>query len=173
MRVHEEWAEVIIVQGMSFRIFQCIAETQKVIVCDIYDPFHLEQLEQARDLGEKLRKDTVLGASYVLNQQLTRGDFFLCASDKQRDFWLGQLAAVGRINPANYDASPDLSKLIQLAPFGVSDDPPRQLRRGSKEWYPASPTTTRSSCGAEASTTGSIRHPHRAMGILAVVSIPR
>ena len=74
--------------------------------CDIYDPFHLEQLEQARDLGEKLRKDTVLGASYVLNQQLTRGDFFLCASDKQRDFWLGQLAAVGRINPANYDASP-------------------------------------------------------------------
>ena len=42
-------------------------------------------------------------ATDVLNEQLARGDFFLCASDKQRDFWLGQLAAVGRINPVTYD----------------------------------------------------------------------
>ena len=51
-----------------------------------------------------------------------RGDFFICASDKQRDFWLGQLAALGRINPATYDDSPSLVQLITLVPFGVSDD---------------------------------------------------
>ena len=50
--------------------------------------------------------NTVLGASYVLNQQLTRGDFFLCASNKQRDFWLGQLA--GRGDGAQHLAHPDL-----------------------------------------------------------------
>ena len=38
----------------------------------------------------------------------TRGDFFLCARDKQRDFWLGQLAAVGRVNPVTYDADETL-----------------------------------------------------------------
>jgi glycosyltransferase involved in cell wall biosynthesis len=123
-------------QGYILHEYPVIRDSKKVIVCDIYDPFHLEQLEQARDLGEKLRKDTVLGASYVLNQQLTRGDFFLCASNKQRDFWLGQLAAVGRINPANYDASPDLSQLIQLAPFGVSDDPPVQTRHAIRGAIP-------------------------------------
>ena len=128
----EAWCDVFVFQGYILHEYPVIRDSKKVIVCDIYDPFHLEQLEQARDLGEKLRKDTVLGASYVLNQQLTRGDFFLCASDKQRDFWLGQLAAVGRINPANYDASPSLSKLIQLAPFGVSDEPPRRLRPAIK-----------------------------------------
>ena len=132
----EAWCDVFVFQGYILHEYPVIRDSKKVIVCDIYDPFHLEQLEQARDLGEKLRKDTVLGASYVLNQQLTRGDFFLCASDKQRDFWLGQLAAVGRINPANYDASPNLSKLIQLAPFGVSDDPPRQLRPAIKGVVP-------------------------------------
>ena len=128
----EAWCDVFVFQGYILHEYPVIRDSKKIIVCDIYDPFHLEQLEQARDLGEKLRKDTVLGASYVLNQQLTRGDFFLCASDKQRDFWLGQLAAVGRINPANYDASPSLSGLIQLAPFGVSDEPPRRLRAAIK-----------------------------------------
>jgi GT2 family glycosyltransferase/glycosyltransferase involved in cell wall biosynthesis len=132
----EAWCDVFVFQGYILHEYPVIRDSKKIIVCDIYDPFHLEQLEQARDLGEKLRKDTVLGASYVLNQQLTRGDFFLCASDKQRDFWLGQLAAVGRINPANYDASPDLSKLIQLAPFGVSDEPPRRSRAAIKGVVP-------------------------------------
>ena len=64
----------------------------------------------------------------VLNEQLRRGDFFLCASEKQRDFWLGQLAAVGRINPATYDRGENLEGLLAVAPFGVSDEPPRHTR---------------------------------------------
>ena len=52
----------------------------------------------------------------MLNEQLTRGDFFLCASGKQRDFWLGQLAAVGRINPLTYDADESLDELIDGRP---------------------------------------------------------
>ena len=43
----------------------------------------------------------------VLNQQMARGDFFLCASAKQRDFWLGQLAGLGRLNPLTYGARRD------------------------------------------------------------------
>ena len=30
--------------------------SNKIIVVDIYDPIHLEQLEQARDLGEATRR---------------------------------------------------------------------------------------------------------------------
>lgn len=132
----EAWCDVIVFQGYILHEYASVRDSNKVIVCDIYDPFHLEQLEQARDLGEKLRKVTVMGAALVLNQQLSRGDFFLCASEKQRDFWLGQLAAVGRINPANYDASPDLSRLIQLAPFGVADEAPVQTRHAIKGTMP-------------------------------------
>jgi glycosyltransferase involved in cell wall biosynthesis len=60
----------------------------------------------------------------VLNEQLLRGDFFLCASTKQRDFWLGQLAALGRINPATYDEDETLQRLITVVPFGIDGEPP-------------------------------------------------
>ena len=58
-------------------------------------------------------------ASAVISEQLLRGDFFICASDKQRDFWLGQLAALGRLNPATYDEEENLDELIRVVPFGL------------------------------------------------------
>ncbi len=60
-----------------------------------------------------------------MNEQIRRGDFFLCASARQRDFWLGHLAAAGRVNEHTYDADPALSSLITVVPFGVEDEPPR------------------------------------------------
>ena len=64
----------------------------------------------------------------MLNEQLSRGDFFLCASGKQRDFWLGQLAGMGRINHATYDDDENLRSLIATVPFGVSDSEPSHTR---------------------------------------------
>ena len=119
-----EWCDVCVFQGWVMagrKAFHC---SDKVFVADIYDPMHLEQLEQARDGGEKERRRAVRDATAVLNEQLLRGDFFLCASTKQRDLWLGHLTSLGRVNPATYDADPSLERLITVVPFGVSDDPP-------------------------------------------------
>src|SRR5262249_22259839 len=113
-----------------------IETSQKIVVCDIYDPFHLEQLEQARDLNRQERRETVQGCIGVLNQQLARGDLFLCASAKQRDFWLGQLSGIGRINPLTYDADETMRELVRVVPFGVSDSPPVHTRRALKGVVP-------------------------------------
>lgn len=120
----ESWADVIIFQGMIMHENPVIARSRKVIVVDIYDPIHLEQLEQAKDLGETKRRETVRDAAAVLNQQIRRADFLMCASPKQKDFWLGAMAAMGRVNPQNYDADPSLDSLISIVPFGVGDVPP-------------------------------------------------
>jgi GT2 family glycosyltransferase/glycosyltransferase involved in cell wall biosynthesis len=122
------WADVTVFQGYLMNQHPALLYTNKVIVADIYDPFHLEQLEQARDAGEAGRRVIVRAATEVLNQQLTRGDLFMCASRKQRDFWLGQLAAVGRVNPVTYDADESMNDLVKVVPFGVSDDPPQHTR---------------------------------------------
>ena len=45
-----DWADVVIFQGYIMFENPVIAASNKVVVADIYDPFHLEQLEQARDL---------------------------------------------------------------------------------------------------------------------------
>ena len=90
---------------------------------------HLEQLEQGHDAeGERGRFDAVRNAGFVLNEQLGRADFVLCASAKQRDLWLGQLAALGRINPVTYDGDESLRSLLAVVPFGVGDEPPIATR---------------------------------------------
>ncbi len=124
----EEAADVIVFQGHAMAVFESLRESDKVLVVDIYDPMHLEQLEQGRELASAVWAKQVADATDVLNEQLERGDFFLCASDRQRHFYLGQLAGLGRINPTTYQGDPDLRGLLDVAPFGLSSTPPRHER---------------------------------------------
>ena len=57
----------------------------------------------------------------VQNDQLRDGDFFICASERQRDFWIGALHTAGRINPLTYAADPTLRKLVDVVPFGLPE----------------------------------------------------
>jgi glycosyltransferase involved in cell wall biosynthesis len=85
---------------------------------------HLEMLEQGRELARATWDLRVSTATNVLNDQLALGDFFLCASERQRLFYLGQLAALGRINPATYEKDPHLERLLAVVPFGLESSPP-------------------------------------------------
>jgi glycosyltransferase involved in cell wall biosynthesis len=60
----------------------------------------------------------------VLTRLVRAGDVFLCASERQRDFWTGWLAAAGRVNPYTHAADPSLSSLLLIVPFGLRDKPP-------------------------------------------------
>jgi glycosyltransferase involved in cell wall biosynthesis len=131
-----DWCDVFVFQGWVMAGLPSFRTSNKVFVADIYDPLHLEQLEQARDDGEKVRRRAVRDATAVLNEQLLRGDFFLCASTKQRDLWLGHLASLGRVNPATYDADPGLDALIDVVPFGISDHPPERNAPGIRGVFP-------------------------------------
>lgn len=132
----EAWADVIIFQGHALAGFSALQRSAKIFVIDIYDPMHLEQLEQARELPFDVWTRQVADATAVLNQQLERGDFFMCASDRQKHFYLGQLAALGRITPTLYDGDPDLSQLISVVPFGLDRELPRHERAAAKGVIP-------------------------------------
>ena len=117
LRTHEQWMDVLVFQGGLLRIHPFMAETDKPIVADVYDPFHLENLEESPDQVEHL--------TGVLNDQLLRGDFFLCASERQRDFWLGSLTAIGRVNGETYRDHASLRRLIDVVPFGLPATSPQ------------------------------------------------
>lgn len=127
-RVLERAADVIIFQGHAMEAFPSLRDTDKIVVVDVYDPMHLEQLEQGRELPKEVWGRQVADATETLNAQLARGDFFVCASERQRTFWLGQLAGLGRINPATYVGDPMLEGLIGVAPFGISSTDPGHRR---------------------------------------------
>jgi GT2 family glycosyltransferase/glycosyltransferase involved in cell wall biosynthesis len=123
-----DWAEVIVTQGFTMYHYPEIVSSDAAVVVDLYDPFHIEALVMRKNEPPHERWATAASDRDVVNDQIERGDLLLCASEKQRDFWLGQLAAVGRINPATYDQDPDLRALLAIAPFGLSSEPPARTR---------------------------------------------
>jgi GT2 family glycosyltransferase/glycosyltransferase involved in cell wall biosynthesis len=120
----EAWADVIIFQGHALDLFDTLRRSTKRLIVDIYDPMHIEQLEQSRHLPEAQWSQMVADAGDSIAGQLARGDFFLCASQRQRHFYLGQLTTLGRVNPASYKNDPHLERLIAVVPFGLPDDTP-------------------------------------------------
>ncbi len=129
-------SEVVIIQGFSLQRYSVIGYQHKILVVDLYDPFYLEGLElfskEEFERGERMAADS-LG---TLRQQLLHGDFFICASERQRDFWVGMLTALGRVAPDGYRRDPTFRSLIDVVPFGCADTPPRHVKRVLKGVVP-------------------------------------
>jgi hypothetical protein len=94
--------DVIVIQGGILEAFPFLRDSDASLVSDLYCPFYLELLidreyhpdpEELSSLTEQLR---------ITLDQVRLSDFFICASDKQRDYWLGVLTAVHRINPETH-----------------------------------------------------------------------
>jgi glycosyltransferase involved in cell wall biosynthesis len=129
-------ADVVVVQGYTLQRYPSLGGINAVLVADLYDPWILENLELHRSGGAggaiALRHD-----ASVINDLLDSADFFICASERQRDYWLGLLTARGRVEPASYALDPTLRRLIDVVPFGVPDVPPRHDRTVLKGVHPA------------------------------------
>ncbi|HEY3203956.1 MAG TPA: hypothetical protein VGL03_09880 [Thermoanaerobaculia bacterium] len=89
------------------------------VAADLYDPFPVENLHYAEELG----KETAQHDRKTLALALARADFFLCASAEQRLFYAGALFSCGRIGEENFPQDPTLSRLLTRVPFGVPEEP--------------------------------------------------
>lgn len=116
--------QVIVVQGPGLQrhphLAQALAAGQHYLVVDLYDPITLEQLEIDNAAADRSSRGRWLNVEYtaLLSEQIRLGDLFLCANERQRGYWLGALAALGRINQDTYDGG-DLRRLIDVVPFGL------------------------------------------------------
>jgi glycosyltransferase involved in cell wall biosynthesis len=124
LRKAVDQADVLLVQGHVLDHHPWIRDARAAIVVDLYDPIHLEVLEHSRELPLLQRRRGVQFARDTIARQIDRGDFFLVASEKQRDFWIGHLALAGRVNATSYDGDPSLRSLIDVVPFGVPEGTP-------------------------------------------------
>ena len=129
-------AEVVIAFGYLLHELPVLRFLDKPLIVDVYDPFTLENLETYRSLPLARGQEVSELYTRILNQQFRCGDYYLCASERQRDFWLGLLAANGRLNPANYADDPTFRRLIDVVPFGLPTTPPNATRPVLKGVYP-------------------------------------
>ncbi len=131
-RSYADWADVLIVQGSVLTRFPHLARGDTYVAVDAYDPFQLEGLVRAAgemDDGARSEDRAHLEATLAADR-LNRADVVLCASDRQRQWLLGQLTAMGKIDPAMVRKDPALSSFVQVVPFGLPDEAfaPKQSR---------------------------------------------
>jgi glycosyltransferase involved in cell wall biosynthesis len=119
--------DAVVLQGPVTDWYPEVLRSAVPIAVDLYDPMHLEVLQGAGAVDE---------LPYVLNlvvDQLRRGDFFFCASERQRDYWLGMLSSLGRVTAEAYAEDPDLRSLIDVVPYGISAESPVRTGPGPRE----------------------------------------
>jgi glycosyltransferase involved in cell wall biosynthesis len=116
--------DVILISSFILEKFPLLTKSQNRIVVDLYDPTILENLH--------LYEKEPMGVQEVLNTQviqftnrlLQSGDFFICGNERQRDFWLGMLAANGRLTPRAFSKDPTLRPLIDVVGVGMPERKP-------------------------------------------------
>ena len=111
----------ILVSGIYALRLKGIKKTKAKIIIDLYDPIILENLFYENNQKLNKRFFNHFRSTQLTNYLAKIGDFYICGSERQRDFWLGVLAANGRINPINFETSSDFRKLIDVVGFGLAE----------------------------------------------------
>lgn len=123
-----ESADVVVANGFVLEVHPELANLPQPLALDLYDPVLLENLELMREQPPEVRAARAATDQHLLARQLAAGDFFLCATERQRDLYLGALMLAGRLTPAQVDADATARALIDVAPFGLDPTPP--VRQG-------------------------------------------
>jgi glycosyltransferase involved in cell wall biosynthesis len=118
--------DVVVTRPLPLETGRRLARSGARLIFDLYVPILSEQLA-ALTVQPEHHAAAVFHRMAMLDVRhtLVTGDAFVCASDRQRDFWLGMLATVGRLEVDRYVDDPTLRGLIDVVPFGVEQDPPR------------------------------------------------
>lgn len=108
--------DAVITHGRILRALGLSRIKIKLII-DIYGPWFIEDLVTGKKVDLK-----------GIHQLLLKGDYFICAHERQKDLYLGLMLAAGRIDV-------DLDKKIGLVPVGISSIPPQKGERPLPEGF--------------------------------------
>jgi glycosyltransferase involved in cell wall biosynthesis len=127
--------DVLVAQTLRSWTMTDLARADVRVVYDLYDPFLIGNLDFNAGEDVSLRYLRVAFRAPTLLQEiaLLTGNAFVCASERQRDFWIGMLGALGRIDPESAVDDPSFRVLIDVVPFGLEPAPPvatRQVLKG-------------------------------------------
>jgi len=127
LRQEAQRARAVLIPALWLARFPFLQESDIPLIVDGYDPFVAETLALG---GDEAPIQQALAVAYA------RGDFFICASERQRDWWLGLLEASGRVNRAVFQDDPSLRRLVDVVPYGLPDTPPVRTGPGVKGVWP-------------------------------------
>jgi glycosyltransferase involved in cell wall biosynthesis len=136
--------DAVLAQRLPIPTMLQLAQSSVRTVYDLYDPALLELVAHSAKRRESANSElspTRLVAYERLIQAvvLATGDAFICANERQRDLWLGWLAACGRIDLELYSRDQTFRSLIDVVPFGLDASPPASGEGAIKGVLPGIP----------------------------------
>jgi glycosyltransferase involved in cell wall biosynthesis len=119
--------EAVVAQRLPVPTMLALAASPTRAIYDLYAPLPIENLafdalEPGKPAKETYHRLNTLTQSIALQA----GDAFICASETQRDLWLGALLMGGRIDHGAYARDRSLRGLIDVVPFGIDPELPRR-----------------------------------------------
>jgi glycosyltransferase involved in cell wall biosynthesis len=121
---HLEHADVVVARPQWPLAMRMMRRSGATLIFDIYDPDTFATIEHYAERSS-LRRGLMAAFSVDrLTEALHIGHHFICASERQLDFYLGAMLADGLISAAAYEKDRDFRSVIDVVPFGVPPDPP-------------------------------------------------
>jgi glycosyltransferase involved in cell wall biosynthesis len=117
--------DVLVAQELPAQLLRHVRRLPVHLVADLYNPRPMEVLEAVRDRSPAAQRRAQALARLTTLAMCAAADFIVCASEKQRDLWLGGLALHGLLALDRYRADPSLRSLIDVVPFGLPAAEPR------------------------------------------------
>jgi len=118
--------DVVVSQPQRVDVGWALARSGARVVYDLYVPSFVERIAQlATEPGDEQLKLRLLERDrreYAAAIQL--GDAFVCASERQRDHWLGAMGQAGRLDLGLITRDPRADALCGVVAFGAPDGTP-------------------------------------------------
>ena len=123
--------DVVIAQTLRAWTMNQLALADVRVIYDLYDPALIGNLDfnTGEDVSGLYRRVAFRAPTLLQEIALRTGNAFVCASERQRDYWLGMLGAVGRIDPDAAADDPSFRDLIEVVPFGLESAAPVATKR--------------------------------------------
>jgi hypothetical protein len=135
---HLERADVVVARPQWPLAMRMLRRSGARLIFDVYDPDTFGTIEHYA--GRPPRRRRLMTAFSVdrLTEALRTGHHFVCASERQLDFYLGVMLAEGLISPGAYERDGSFRSVIDVVPFGLPPDPPERTgAQPIRERFPA------------------------------------
>jgi glycosyltransferase involved in cell wall biosynthesis len=117
--------DVLVAQELPAQMLRHVRRLPIRLVADLYNPRPMEVLEAVRDRSPAAQRRAQALARLGTLAMCAAADFIVCASEKQRDLWLGGMALQGLLDADRYRDDPSLRSLIDVVPFGLPAGAPQ------------------------------------------------